>query len=135
MLVAVTASSSTVAEGTGLADTRMSLGLTESESAVLRSEMREMLASIQGIITGIGAHDRDLIMRSARHSGNRMARNTPSSIREKLPQSFRDLGGPTHMSFEELVIRAETDDMDMLAEFTGELMQNCLACHAQFKAN
>ena len=44
-----------------------------------------------------------------------------------------DIGGPTHMMFEELAIRSETDDMDMLAEFTGKLMQQCLACHAMFR--
>jgi len=39
------------------------------------------------------------------------------------------------MMFEELVIRAETDDMDTLAEFTGQLIQQCLSCHATFKVN
>ena len=36
------------------------------------------------------------------------------------------------MMFEELVVRAETDDMDTLASFTGELMQQCVACHDLF---
>jgi len=116
-------------------DERINLKLTETEKPVLLAEMREMLASIQGIITGIGTDDRELIIRSARYSGNRMARNTPKSIRAKLPESFQELGGPTHMMFEELVIRADTDDMETLAEFTGELMKQCLACHAMFKAD
>lgn len=114
-------------------DNRISLGLTAKEKAEFLSEMREMLASIQGVITGIGTGDRDLIVKSARYSGNRMARATPQSIKEKTPVSFEEIGGPTHMKFEELVIRAKTDDMDMLAELTGEIMQNCLACHATFK--
>lgn len=116
-------------------DGRTDLKLTVAEKAEFLSEMRQMLASIQGIITGIGTEDRELIMQSARYSGNRMARNTPESIRQKLPQAFREIGGPTHMMFEELVIRAETDDMDMIAEFTGELMKQCLQCHAMFKAD
>jgi hypothetical protein len=37
--------------------------------------------------------------------------------------------------FEELAIRAETDDMQTLTEFTGELMQQCVACHAIYKVN
>lgn len=64
-----------------------------------------------------------------------MARETPKSIKQKTPQSFKDIGGPTHMMFEELAIRADTDDMDMLASFTGELMQQCLSCHAMFKTD
>ncbi|MCK5918930.1 MAG: hypothetical protein KAG34_10905, partial [Cocleimonas sp.] len=79
--------------------------------------------------------DRALIIKSARYSGNRMARATPDSIKKKTPVSFEEIGGPTHMMFEELVIRAADEDMDMLAEFTGDLMKNCLACHAMFKVD
>lgn len=121
------------AENDSEIDSRINLNFTESEKNEFLSEMRQMLASIQGIVSGIGREDRELIVRSARYSGNRMARNTPESIRQKLPQSFKEIGGPTHLMFEELVIRAETDDMDTLTEFTGELMRQCLACHAMFK--
>lgn len=114
-------------------DGRIALALTPAEQAEFLAEMRQMLASIQGIIAGIGTQDREKIADAARYSGNRMARATPDAVRQKLPQVFKDLGGPTHMAFEELVIRAETDDMDMLATATGELMEKCLACHAQFR--
>lgn len=117
------------------ADQRISLGLSATEKAEFLREMRQMLASIQGILTGIGEENPHLIAESARSSGNRMARATPDSVRQKLPQSFKDIGGPTHMMFEELAIRAETDDMDMLASFTGELMQQCLSCHAIYKTD
>lgn len=133
LFLALTLSSVALAEEKRQADARIDLQLTEPEATVFLAEMREMLRSIQGIITGIGKEDRELIISSARYSGNRMARNTPASIREKLPESFKALGGPTHLMFEELVIRAEVEEMDMLAEFTGELMEQCLACHAQFK--
>lgn len=116
-------------------DKRISLGFTDSEKADFLSEMRQMLASIQGVIAGIGEGDRELIIKSARYSGNRMARETSESIKMKTPQSFKDIGGPTHMMFEELAIRAETDDMGTLASFTGELMKQCLACHATYTAD
>lgn len=116
-------------------DNRINLGFSEMEKTEFLSEMRQMLASIQGVISGIGEEDRKRIIKSARYSGNRMARETPESIKKKTPQSFKDIGGPTHMMFEELVIRAETDDMETLASFSGELMKQCLACHAMFKAD
>jgi hypothetical protein len=81
-------------------DSRLSLDLTATEKNQFLSEMREMLRSVQGIITGIGEEDREMIFRYARMSGNQMARNTPESIRKKLPQSFKEIGGPTHMMFE-----------------------------------
>jgi hypothetical protein len=91
-------------------DTRINLSFTAQERIAFLAEMRKMLASIQGIVQGIGESDRNRIAEFARLSGNRMARATPASVRSKLPQSFRDIGGPTHMMFEELAIRAETDE-------------------------
>lgn len=116
-------------------DDRINLGLTKSEKAEFLQEMRQMLVSIQGIISGIGEENRELIISSARKSGNRMARATPDSVRKKLPQSFKEMGGPTHMMFEEIAVIAETDDMDILATTTGILMQQCVACHSMFKVD
>lgn len=119
--------------GAEATDGRMDLGLTPEERVEFLAEMRQMLASVQGILQGIGTEDRNRIAAAARLSGNRMARATPDSVREKLPQSFRDIGGPTHLLFEELAVRAETDEMDSLARFTAELMNQCVACHAVFR--
>lgn len=116
-------------------DQRRSLGLTAGERAQFLGEMRQMLVSVQGIVSGIAEADRVKIAVAARRSGNRMARATPDAVRARLPQAFKDIGGPTHMLFEELAIRAETDDMESLTAFTGELLQQCLACHAAFRAD
>ena len=116
-------------------DLRISLHLTESEKAEFLSEMRQMLASIQGIISGIGNDDRELVIKSARYSGNRMAEDTPDSIKNKTPKAFKEIGGPTHMLFEELAVRAETEELDWLISPTGDLMKQCIACHAIFKAD
>jgi hypothetical protein len=116
-------------------DPRLSLGMDGAERAEFLAEMRQMLASIQGIVAGIGEEDRERIIEAARYSGNRMARATPDSLRQRLPAEFQAIGGPTHMLFEEIVIRAETDDMTDIAELTGRTMQNCLACHTLFRAD
>ncbi|MDC9714936.1 MAG: hypothetical protein PSN36_03825 [Gammaproteobacteria bacterium] len=122
-------------------DKRYNLGLNNEEKAIFLSEMRQMLTSVQQIMMGIGMNDKAMIIKAARYSGNRMARATPQSIKDKTPVSFEQIGGPTHMMFEELIINAEeidegdTEDMASLAEFTGILMKNCLACHVAFKAD
>jgi hypothetical protein len=115
------------------ADTRTNLSFTDGEQAVFLAEMRSMLASVQGIMQGMGESDRDAIARFARASGNRMARATPGSIRAKLPPAFSQIGEPTHMMFEELAVRADSDDMDMLARHLGGILQQCMACHAAFR--
>jgi len=116
-------------------DQRISLKLTESEQVAFLTEMRQMLMSIQGIISGIGENNPEKIIKAARYSGNRMARATPQSVKAKIPKAFQEIGGPTHMMFEELVIRAETDDMETLTQFTGEIMQQCITCHEMYKAD
>jgi len=123
------------ADGAAAEDTRTRLGLTPGERAEFLAEMRQMLASVQGIIAGIGAGEREQIGAAARLSGNRMARATPDPVRARLPQEFKNLGGPTHLLFEEIAIRAETDDMSSLARLAGETLQQCLACHTRFRAD
>jgi hypothetical protein len=123
------------ADGVRPADARINLNLTPEERAVFLADMRNMLASIQGVMQGIGESDRERIAAAARQSGNRMARATPASIRAKTPQAFRDIGGPTHMLFEELAVRAQTDDMDSLTRDTANLMNQCMACHATFRVH
>jgi len=117
----------------GAEDARFNLRLTPAEQAEFLAEMRVMLGSVQGIVQGIAESDRDAIEKFARISGNRMARATPAAVRAKLPPAFQELGAPTHLMFEELAVRAATDDMDQLAAHLGQTLQQCMACHAAFK--
>jgi hypothetical protein len=133
MVVPVAAFAADKAHAPVAVDTRYNLKLTPSEQAEFLAEMRSMLASIQHIMVGIGSSDREMIAEYARRSGNRMARATPASVRAKTPPAFQEIGGPTHLMFEELAIRAESDDMDMIATYTGKLMNQCMACHSAFK--
>jgi len=121
--------------GEQLADNRVKLVMTGAERAEFLEGMRKMLGSVQGIMQGIGEGNREQIAAAARLSGNTMARATPDQVRNRLPAAFKDMGGPTHMMFEELAVRAETDEMDMLARDTGKLMNQCMACHAAFRVH
>ncbi|WP_308873163.1 hypothetical protein [Thiothrix subterranea] len=84
----------TFAADTTAPDPRTSLGMTPAERAEFLSEMRKMLGSIQGILQGISNEDRKMIAEFATQSGNRMARATPDTLRNRLPQAFKDIGGP-----------------------------------------
>lgn len=114
-------------------DARFNLRLSPAEQSQFLAEMRVMLGSVQGIVQGIAESDREVIAKFARISGNRMARATPASVRAKLPPAFQEIGGPTHLMFEELALRAETDDMDQLMALLGRTLNQCMACHAAFR--
>lgn len=131
----LTGAGSLQAGGLEAEDPRARLGFSEAEQAVFLADMREMMGSVQQILQGIAEEDRELIAAAARHSGNRMSRATPASIRAKLPEEFKQIGGPTHLLFEEIAIRAETDPMSSLTELTARTMQQCMACHARFRVD
>ncbi|MCL7750530.1 hypothetical protein LV475_02795 [Guyparkeria hydrothermalis] len=116
-------------------DPRQSLGFTSEEQAIFLEDMRQMLGSVQQILRGIADDDREMIIAAAQRSGNRMARNTPESIRAKTPSEFRAIGGPMHMAFEEIAVRAEVDPLEDITAMTAEAMNQCMACHAQFRVD
>ena len=116
-------------------DPRQNLGFTSEEKAVFLHDMRQMLGSVQQIMQGIAEDDRDRIMAAAKRSGNRMARNTPASIRAKVPAEFQAIGGPMHMAFEEIAVRAEVEPLEDIAAVTAEAMNQCMACHARFRVD
>ncbi|MFP4638863.1 MAG: hypothetical protein ACLFMY_00305 [Guyparkeria sp.] len=119
----------------GPADSRIDLGFTPEEKATFLADMRMMLGSVQGILRGISEEDREAIAEAAQVSGNRMARGTPASIRDKTPPEFKAIGGPMHMTFEEIAIRAETDPLEDITAMTAEAMNQCMTCHAQFRVD
>lgn len=113
-------------------EARYHLGFTQTEQTVFLADMRVMLQTVQDIVNALAKEDREAMIKAAKLSGNQMARNTPMSIKKKLPASFQAIGGPMHLGFEEFAIRAETDDIPELTAHLGQLMGKCMACHAAF---
>jgi len=127
-------STAVYAEEKPATDQRISLDLNEEERAFFYQEMQQMLGSIQGILIGLGEENREKIIAAAKQSGNIMPRNMLPSVKKKTPVEFKQLGHPTHMMFEEIAVRAADDDMADIAALTGKLMNQCMSCHAMFKA-
>lgn len=128
------ASLSLSAEEQPTTDQRISLNLNATERTFFYQEMQQMLGSIQGILIGLGEEDREKIIAAAKQSGNIMPYNMLPSVKKKTPIEFKQLGHPTHMMFEEIAVRAADDDMATIAALTGKLMNQCMSCHAKFKA-
>jgi len=116
-------------------DPRYKLTMSEPHKIEFLSEMRQMLASINGILEGIANDNREQVIQAAKYSGMRMARATPDEVRKHLPQDFQDIGGPTHKLFEEMAIRAEVEELSDLISLTADITSQCLACHARYRAD
>lgn len=117
-------------------DNRLSLQLTDSERNIVLAEMREFLASVQKIITGINNEDMKLVAESARQVGMGTQEGMPGSLIGKLPLEFKKLGFDTHTRFDTLALDAEQlgDPQHTLTQLS-ELMKNCVACHAAYRVN
>ncbi len=115
-------------------DEREVIVLSVEERTLLLAEMRTMLSSVQGVVAALADEDNVALVEAARASGRRLAAGVPASAAAKLPQGFKELGGPTHMGFDTLAMAAEQGETsDMLLMRLGDVLGNCVSCHARYR--
>lgn len=115
-------------------DARQVIPLTEAEIAVVMAEMRQMLASIQGIVDGLARNDRQAVVDAASKSGMGMMRGVSPQIRMKFPASFRQMGMASHTAFDRIAAETESiKDPAPVLKLLSEGTQNCIACHATYR--
>ena len=116
-------------------DSRIDLGLTAEERTEFLTEMRTCWRAFRAscrvsVRTTASGSPNPRASPATAWRGPRPSRCAPSCRRRSATSA-----GPTHMLFEELAVRAETDDMDSLASAAAVIMNQCLACHATFRVH
>ena len=115
-------------------DGRLAIQLDDHERQLVLSEMRAFLESVQQIMHGISDNDMKLVATSASSVGLASQQAVPGSLIAKLPLSFKKLGRDTHAKFDELALDAgQFGDSGHSLSQLGNLMQNCVACHAAYR--
>jgi cytochrome c556 len=114
-------------------DTRQIVPLNAAETAMVAAQMRQMLASVQGIADGLARNDMKAVAEAASSSGPSMMKGLPVQIRKKFPESFAQMGMATHKAFEQIAHEASMKDPGPVLEQLSAAMQNCLACHATYR--
>ncbi|MEW5769234.1 MAG: hypothetical protein AB1831_02605 [Pseudomonadota bacterium] len=115
-------------------DPRMPLILDAGEAAHVSGEMRVFLASVQEIVAALARNDMKRVAEAAAPAGVAAAHAVPPSLRTKLPLEFKRLGRATHVGFDDLARDAASmGDPALAMQQLGEVMQNCVACHATFR--
>ena len=115
-------------------DGRTAIYLEQSERDFVLTEMRTFLMSVQQITTGLGKNDMQQVAAAARQVGAATAKQVPGSLMGKLPMGFKRLGMDTHAKFDQMALDAkEMGNRELVLEQLGELMQNCVACHASWR--
>jgi hypothetical protein len=115
-------------------DGRTAILLAPGERDLVLAEMRAFLASTQTILTSAAKGELTPAVAAARHVGAQAQQGVPASLMGKLPIGFKTLGLDTHRRFDQLALNAEQmgDPAQTLREL-GELMANCVGCHAAFR--
>ena len=115
-------------------DGRQALLLAPAERDLVLAEMRAFLESTQSMVAALSRDDLAAFAEAARRVGTAATRDMPGSLMAKLPLSFKRLGLDTHRRFDALALDAEQlGDRDLALAGLGELMNNCVACHATYR--
>jgi hypothetical protein len=117
-----------------LSDTRTIVPLTEEERVRVVTDMRQMLANVQGIIDALARGDNKAVAQAASRNGMAMMQEMPAQIRMKFPPAFPKIGMPMHDLFDQIAREAETTKGSAhILKLLSESMQSCVACHATYR--
>ncbi len=115
-------------------DGRTAILLEPAERDLILTEMRAFLVSVQGVLVAAGKEDMKTVVEAAGKSGMPPPGQIPDTLAGKLPLSFKTLGFDTHKRFDQLALDAsQLGDKELAVEQLGVLMNNCIACHAQYR--
>ncbi|MEQ1592556.1 MAG: hypothetical protein ABL892_09235 [Thiobacillaceae bacterium] len=115
-------------------DTRQIVPLTETERRMVAAEMRQMLASVQGITDGLARGNLQVVIEAASKSGMAMMQHVPMQIRMKFPAPFSQMGMASHQAFDRIAKETKSikDPAPVLKQLSAG-MQSCIACHATYR--
>ncbi|GBF38503.1 hypothetical protein LPTSP1_14960 [Leptospira johnsonii] len=115
----------------------MAIHLNPEERNLVLTEMRGLLASINGIVSALAEEDYQKAELAASASGMAMVKKLEDEERTillKLPIEFKQLGFGTHDQFDKIAedLRQKKNTKVILREL-DKLTQNCVRCHATYK--
>jgi len=119
-------------------DGRAVVNLTIPEKALVLGEMRQLLASVGGILAGIEKNDPNAIAEAAYNGGTKMMVDATPGLMLKLPADFKMKGVGVHKYFDKIAEEAKKGaGKDKIISMLNTQLQTCVSCHAsyQFKTN
>jgi hypothetical protein len=115
-------------------DGRAEIVLSGENRDIVLAEMRAFLGAVQAITTALTRDDLKTVASQARSVGAAAVGQIPPSLMQALPLEFKTLGKATHAAFDQLALDAEQmGDRDMALRQLGELLNNCVSCHAAYR--
>ncbi len=117
-------------------DVRTAVVLPVQGRHMILTEMRGMLASVQGYVAASARGDTAGMRAAAQASGMAAARDLDPAMQQRLPPEFLRLGMNTHAAWDSLATDVSRGaPMGQTLGRLGAILNNCTACHAQFRIN
>ena len=115
-------------------DQRTAIHLSPGERDMVLAEMRRMLTSVHGVVTGLSDGNRRAMEEASRASGSEMAADVNPAIMIKLPLEFKQLGMSVHEDFDRLAanIAKGADNNEILRQLST-VTARCVGCHAAYR--
>ena len=115
-------------------DDRQAVVVSEATRAFVLTEMRSMLASVQGVTEAIGKRDWQGAIDAAEKSGLKAFQGMPKQIMMELPEDFRIMGREAHISFDEVATAASASpEASAVSAKLADALQFCIACHRTYR--
>lgn len=115
-------------------DGRTAIQLSAADRDLVLSEMRQFLASVEGISRALTQEDMQAVAQQARAVGNAAAQQVPASLMAALPLGFKTMGRGVHQAFDQIALDAESlgDAQHSLQQLSATL-SSCVACHSTYR--
>ena len=115
-------------------DDRQAIVVSEATRVFVLTEMRSMLASVQGVTEAIGKRDWQGAIDAAEKSGLKAFQGLPPQIMIELPEDFRIMGREAHISFDEVAKAASANlEASAVSAKLADALQFCVACHRTYR--
>ncbi len=115
-------------------DKREAIALAPAHREVVLTEMRTMLAAMQGVMDGAARMDVPRVRAAAQSAGTAAMAGRDSAFQNQLPDGFRKQEAEVHAVFDAMAdaIRGFTARDTALA-YLSRISQQCVACHAKYR--
>lgn len=115
-------------------DDRTAITVDAATRQAVLTEMRTMLAAVQGVVGGAAAWDTAAMRTAARSGGVAAASEANPEVEAQLGHDFVQLGMRTHVTFDSL---AEDigygSNREVVLKRLATVMGNCVGCHNQWR--
>ncbi len=120
------------------ADGRTEVRLASTERDLILAEMRQLLKSVHGVVTGLSdpgpSTGRKLAEQAARAAGMGMAEDVNPAIMVKLPLPLKQMGMSVHRDFDALADGiAQGESAARILERLSSITARCTTCHEMYR--